>query len=404
MKKLNRAALASLFSIALVAGTAGAQAEPYRLGVLTDMSGMNFDLSGKGSEVAARMAVEDFGGKLLGEDVEVIVGDHQNKPDVGSTLARRWIDEQNVVAIVDLPTSSVALAVQEITRQSDTALLISTAGSSELTGASCSPSTAQWTWDTYALANGTGRAMTLQGDKKWFFLTVDYTFGHALEADTSAAVEAAGGTVVGKVMHPRETSDFSSYLLQAQASGADVIALANSSGDTMTALKQAEEFGITAAGQDIAGMLLFLTDVHGVGLEIAQNLTLTTAFYWDMNDETRAWSERFAENMDGKMPTMVHAGVYSAVMNYLKAAEASGQATSGSKVMDTMRGMDIDDFFNHNAYLRKDGRVVHDMYLVQVKTPEESQGPWDYYKVLRTIPGDEAFRPIEQSACPLIDG
>ena len=398
MTKLNRAALASLFSIALVAG---AHAEPYRLGVLTDMSGMNFDLSGKGSEVAARMAVEDFGGKLLSEDLEVIVGDHQNKPDVGSTLARRWIDEQNVVAIVDLPTSSVALAVQEITRQSDTALLISTGGSSELTGASCSPSTAQWTWDTYALANGTGRAMTLEGDKNWFFLTVDYTFGHALEADTSAAVESAGGTVAGKIMHPRETSDFSSYLLQAQASGADVIALANSSGDTMTALKQAEEFGITAAGQDIAGMLLFLTDVHGVGLEIAQNLKLTTAFYWDMNDDTRAWSQRFADRMDGKMPTMVHAGVYSAVMNYLKAAEASGQATSGSQVMETMRGMDIDDFFNQNAYLRKDGRVVHDMYLVQVKTPEESKGPWDYYKVLRTIPGDEAFRPIEQSACPL---
>lgn len=400
MTKLNRAALACLLSVGLAAG---AQAEPYRLGVLTDMSGMNFDLSGKGSEVAARMAVEDFGGTLLGEEVEVIVGDHQNKPDVGSTLARRWIDEENVVAIVDLPTSSVALAVQEITRQTDTALLISTGGSSELTGASCSPSTAQWTWDTYALANGTGRAMTLEGDKNWFFLTVDYTFGHALEADTSAAVEAAGGAVVGKVTHPRETSDFSSYLLQAQASGADVIALANSSGDTMTALKQAEEFGITAAGQDIAGMLLFLTDVHGVGLEIAQNLTLTTAFYWDMDEDTRNWSQRFAERMDGKMPTMVHAGVYSAVLNYLKAAEASGQATSGSQVMETMRGMDIDDFFNRNAYLRKDGRVVHDMYLVQVKTPEESQGPWDYYKVLRTIPGDEAFRPIEQSACPLLD-
>ncbi|MGX0879764.1 branched-chain amino acid transport system substrate-binding protein [Roseovarius sp. MBR-154] len=400
MTKLNRAALASLFSVALAAG---AHAEPYRIGVLTDMSGMNFDLSGKGSEVAARMAVEDFGGKLLGEDLEVIVGDHQNKPDVGSTLARRWVDEQNVVAIADLPTSSVALAVQEITRQSDTALLISTGGSSELTGASCSPSTAQWTWDTYALANGTGRAMTLEGGKNWFFLTVDYTFGHALETDTSAAVEAAGGTVVGKIMHPRETSDFSSYLLQAQASGADVIALANSSGDTMTALKQAEEFGITATGQEMAGMLLFLTDVHGVGLETAQNLKLTTAFYWDMNDDTRAWSQRFADRMDGKMPTMVHAGVYSAVMNYLKAAEASGQATSGSQVMETMRGMDIDDFFNQNAYLRKDGRVVHDMYLVQVKTPEESEGPWDYYKVLRTIPGDEAFRPIEQSACPLLD-
>ncbi|SOC46029.1 amino acid/amide ABC transporter substrate-binding protein (HAAT family) [Rhizobium subbaraonis] len=385
---------------ALLAATP-ALAEPYRLGVLTDMSGMNFDLAGQGSVVAAQMAVEDFGGKLLGEPVEVIVGDHQNKPDVGSTLARRWIDEQNVKAIVDVPTSSVAMAVQEITRNADVAFLVSTAGSSDLTGKACSPTTAQWTWDTYALANGTGRAITEEGGKKWYFVTVDYTFGHALERDTSEAVLAAGGEVVGTVRHPRETTDFSSYLLQAQSSGADVVALANSSGDTMTALKQAAEYGITASGQRIAGMLLFLSDVHAVGLETAQGLTLTTGFYWDLDDETRAWSKRFGERMNGKMPTMVHAGVYSSVMNYLKAAEAAG-SVSGKAAIDKMRTMDINDFFARNARLREDGRMVHDMYLVQVKKPEESKGPWDYYKVIRTIPGDQAFRPLDKSECPLV--
>ena len=385
---------------ALLAGTP-ALAEPYRLGVLTDMSGMNFDLAGQGSVVAAQMAVEDFGGKLLGEPVEVIVGDHQNKPDIGSTLARRWIDEQNVKAIVDVPTSSVAMAVQEITRNSDTAFLVSTAGSSDLTGKACSPTTAQWTWDTYALANGTGRAITEEGGKKWYFITVDYTFGHALERDTSEAVLAVGGEVVGTVRHPRETTDFSSYLLQAQSSGADVVALANSSGDTMTALKQASEYGITSSGQRIAGMLLFLSDVHAVGLETAQGLTLTTGFYWDLDDQTRAWSKRFGERMNGKMPTMVHAGVYSSVMNYLKAAKAAG-SVSGKAAIDKMRTMDINDFFARNAHLREDGRMVHDMYLVQVKTPEESKGPWDYYKVIRTIPGDQAFRPLDKSECPLV--
>lgn len=385
--------------MALAATTAWA--EPYRLGVLTDMSGMNFDLSGQGSVVAAQMAVEDFGGKLLGEPVEVIVGDHQNKPDIGSTLARRWIDEQNVRAVIDVPTSSVAMAVQEITRNTDTAFLVSTAGSSDLTGKACSPTTAQWTWDTYALANGTGRAITQEGAKKWYFITVDYTFGHALARDTSEAVRAAGGEVIGEVKHPRETTDFSSYLLQAQSSGADVIALANSSGDTMTALKQAKEFGITEGGQRIAGMLLFISDVHAVGLETAQGLTLTTGFYWDLDDETRAWSKRFSERMNGKMPTMVHAGVYSVVMNYLKAAEAA-KSVSGKAAIGQMRKMDISDFFARNGRLREDGRMVHDMYLVQVKKPEESKGPWDYYKVLRTIPGDEAFRPLDKSECPLV--
>ena len=398
MKKLKTIVLSTVFTLSATA----AFADTYRVGVLTDMSGMNYDLSGQGSVIAAQMAVEDFGGKLLGETIEVIVGDHQNKPDVGSTLARKWIDEENVIAVVDVPTSSVAMAVQEITRQTDTAFLISTAGSSALTAEACSSSTAQWTWDTYALANGTGRALTLGGAKKWYFITVDYTFGHALEADTTRAVTAAGGEVIGSVRHPRETTDFSSYILQAQASGADVIALANSSGDTMTALKQMQEFGVTDAGQKVAGMLLFLTDVQGVGLDIAQDLTLTTAFYWDMDDATREWSARYSERMDGKKPTMVHAGVYSSVMNYLKAAEASGQAKSGTKVMETMRGMDIDDFFNRNASLREDGRVIHDMFLVRVKKPDESTSDGDFYEVLATVPGNEAFASLENSACPLV--
>lgn len=391
--------LSGAFFAALVANSA--MAEPVRLGVLTDMSGMNFDLAGEGSVVAARMAVEDFGGTLNGEPIEVIVGDHQNKPDIGSTLARRWIDEQNVKAIIDVPTSSVAMAVQEITRDKDVAFLASTAGSSDLTGKACSPTTAQWTWDTYALANGTGRAITQEGGKKWYFITVDYTFGHALERDTAEAVKASGGEVVGSVRHPRETTDFSSFLLQAQSSGADVIALANSSGDTMTALKQTSEYGISQGGQRIAGMLLFLSDIHSVGLETAQGLTLTTGFYWDYDDQTREWSKRFGERMGGKMPTMVHAGVYSSVMNYLKAAEEA-QTTSGKVVIKTMRGMNINDFFARNAKLREDGRMVHDMYLVQVKSPAESKGPWDYYKVLKTIPGDEAFRPLDKGGCPLV--
>src|SRR5690606_24267741 len=305
-----------------------------------------------------------------------------------------------VVAVVDVPTSSVAMTVQEITRQTDTAFLISTAGSSALTGEACSPSTAQWTWDTYALANGTGRALRLDGAKKWYFITVDYTFGHALEADTTQAVTAAGCEVIGSVRHPRETTDFSSYILQAQASGADVIALANSSGDTMTALKQMQEFGVADAGQKIAGMLLFLTDVQGVGLDIAQDLTLTTAFSWDMAGETREWSARYSERRGGKKPTMVHAGVYSSVTNYLKAAEASGQVKSGAQVMEAMRGIDINDFFNRNAYLREDGRVIHDMFLVRVKKPSESTAEGDFYEVLATIPGDEAFASLENSTCP----
>lgn len=391
--------------LAVVAGmayvTAPVLAEPIRLGVLTDMSGMNSDLSGQGSVVAAQMAVEDFGGKLLGEDIEVIVGDHQNKPDIGAGIVRRWIDEDNVKAVLDMPTSSVALAALEITRGADIATLFSTAASSDITGKFCSSSAAQWTYNTYALAYGTGRALTAQGGKKWFFLTSDYAFGHALERDTSEAVLAAGGEVVGSVRHPRETPDFSSYLLQAQVSGADVIGLANSALDTVNSIKQAREFGLVEGGQRLAALLMFLTDVKGIGLDAAQGLTLTSAFYWDMDEQTRAWSKRFGERMGGNMPTMVQAGVYSSVLNFLKAAEAS-QSLSGTAILDQMRKMDLNDFFARNAYLREDGQLIHDMYLFEMKTPEESTGPWDLYKLVRTIPGEEAFKSLKLSECPLV--
>ncbi len=395
-----------LLTVLLVAGcfslpAAAQRNTPIRIGVLTDLSGMNADLSGSGSVIAAKMAVEDFGGTLLDRKVEVVQADHQNKPDIGSAAARTWIDQENVKAIVDVPTSSVALAVQEVTRNANIAFLASTAGSSDITGKACSPSTAQWTYDTYALANGTGRALTESGAKTWYFLTADYAFGHALKRDTGAAVEAAGGKVVGSVNHPRASGDFSSFLLQAQASKAEIIALANSSGDTTMAIKQAGEFGLTKSGQKLAGLLMFITDIDGVGLERAQDLILTTGFYWDMDDRTREWSKRYSDRNNGRAPTMAQAGVYSSVLHFLKAAQASGKL-EGDAVMTQLRSMKIDDMFARNAYLRKDGRLVHDMYLVQVKKPEESKGRWDYYKVLRTIPGNDAFRPLDQGGCPLV--
>lgn len=384
---------------------AGAQAQVsddvVKLGVLNDQSGVYADLAGHGSVEAARMAVEDFGGTVLGKPIEVISADHQNKPDVGANIVNQWIDVDQVDVVVDVPTSSVALAVQEITRQKNRVHLNSTGGTSDLTGKACSPTTAHWTYDTFALANGTGRAVVQDGGESWFFLTADYAFGHALERDTAAAVEAAGGQVLGTVRHPFPNNDFSSFLLQAQASGSNVIGLANAGGDTINAIKQAREFGITQAGQRLAGLLIFLSDIHSLGLETAQGLVLTTGFYWDLDDETRAWSKRFAERNDGRMPTMVQAGVYSAVLHYLKAIEAAG-TDEAKAVMAKMKELPIDDFFAKNGKLRQDGRMVHDMYLVQVKAPEESKGPWDYYKILRTIPGDEAFRPLQDGNCPLV--
>jgi branched-chain amino acid transport system substrate-binding protein len=396
--KLKTLALAAL-AATLMAGSAIAQ--DIKIGVLNDRSGVYADLSGEGSVIAARMAVEDFGAADKGINVEIISADHQNKPDIASGIARRWYDEEGVDVIVDVPTSSAALAVNEITREKDKVFLISGAASSDLTGKACSPNTVHWTYDTWSLAHGTGKAMVDAGYKNWFFLTADYAFGHALEADTSAVVEANGGTVVGTVRHPFPGTDFSSFLLQAQASGADVIGLANAGGDTVNAIKQAAEFGITQSGQALAGLLIFITDVHALGLETAQGLTLTEAFYWDLNDETRAWSERFAEQNGGSMPTMVHAGVYASVLHYLKAVEATGGKESAA-LMEWMKANPTSDPLFGEGEVRADGRHIHDMYLFRVKTPEESEGPWDYYEVVSTIPSEIAFRPLEEGGCELV--
>jgi len=384
----------------------GAQAQisdnVVKIGVLTDLSGAYSDLAGKGSVVAAEMAVADFGGKVKGAKVEVVSADHQNKPDIGSAIANRWIDTEQVDAIVDVPTSSVALAIQEITRTKNRVHLNSTAGSSALTGEKCSPTMVHWTYDTYAQAHGTGTALTKQGGDSWFFITADYAFGHALQDDTAAAVKDAGGKVLGSVNAPFPNTDFSSFLLQAQASGAKVIGLANAGADTINAIKQAHEFGLDKSGQKLTGLLTFVSDIHSLGLETAQGLVITDGWYWDLNDETRAWAKRWSEKMGGgRMPTSVQAGVYSAVSNYLKAIDKAG-TDEAKKVVDTLKTMTVNDMFAKNGHVRADGRMVHDMYLVEIKKPSESKYPWDYYKILRTIPGDEAFRPLDKGNCPLV--
>ncbi|WDR02841.1 ABC transporter substrate-binding protein [Devosia algicola] len=397
--KLRTLALASLAAI-LMAGSAMAQTS-VKIGVLNDRSGIYADLSGEGSVIAAKMAVEDFDAAAKGINVEIVSADHQNKPDIASNIARQWYDQDGVDAIFDVPTSSAALAVAEISRDKNKIFMDSGAGSADLTGKACSPNTVHWTYDTWALAHGTGSALVKEGFKKWFFLTADYAFGQALEKDTSAVVTENGGEVVGAVRHPFPGTDFSSYLLQAQASGADVIGLANAGGDTVNAIKQAAEFGITQAGQKLAALLIFITDVHALGLETAQGLVLTESFYWDMNDQTRAWSKRFAEQNGGNMPTMVHAGVYASVLHYLKAVEATG-GTDATAVMAKMKEMPTDDPLFGKGEIRADGRHIHDMYLFQVKSPEESKGPWDYYKLLATIPAKDAFRPLADGGCDLV--
>jgi len=389
-------------AIALLGGAAQAEisGNAIKIGVMNDQSGLYADLAGQGSVEAARMAVEDFGGSVDGVPVEVLSADHQNKPDIGSNIVRQWIDVDDVDVIVDVPTSSVALAVTEIVKEKDKVFLVSGAATTQLTGEACSPNTIHWTYDTYALAVGTGRAVVQEGGDSWFFITADYAFGHQLEEDTSTVVEAEGGEVLGAVRHPLSSSDFSSYLLQAQGSGAKVIGLANAGSDTTNSIKQANEFGITQAGQQLAGLLLFITDVDALGLDVAQNLALTTGFYWDTNDETRAWSERFNERV-GQMPTMVQAGVYSAVTHYLNAIKESG-SDDAKTVIDQMKATPVNDFFATNGTIRDDGRMVHDMYLARVKTPDESSGKWDYYEILRTIPGDQAFLALEDSTCALV--
>jgi branched-chain amino acid transport system substrate-binding protein len=399
--KFKRSLIAA--AVATLAGAAHAQVSDgvIKIGVMNDQSGLYADLAGPGSVVAARMAVEDFGAAKKGMKVEILVADHQNKPDVGSTIARQWYDVDKVDLIMDVPTSSVVLAVNQITREKNKALIVSTGATADLTGKACSPNSIHWTYDTWALANGTGNAIVKTGGDSWFFLTADYAFGHSLEQQTEAVVLKNGGKVMGKVRHPFPGSDFSSFLLQAQASKAKIIGLANAGTDTTNAIKQGAEFGIVKGGQQFAGLLVFLTDVRALGLDKAQGLLLTEAFYWDRTPETRAWSLRFGKLHKGAMPTMAQAGVYSATLHYLKAVEAA-KTDDGPKVIEQMKKMPSDDQVFGKGRVRQDGRHVHDMYLFEVKKPSESKGEWDYYKVRATIPAEQAFRPEKDGGCPLV--
>ena len=399
----KRSALLAV-SLAFAAGAAQAQISDgvIKIGVLNDMSGLYADLTGPGSVVAARLAVEDFGAAKKGMKVEIVSADHQNKPDVGSAIARTWYDTDKVDVIVDVPTSSVALAVSQITKDKGRAFLVSGAATSDLTGKACSPNTIHWTYDTWMLANGTGNAIVKTGGDTWFFITADYAFGHALERDTEAVVLKTGGKVLGKVRHPLSTQDFSSFLLQAQASKAKIIGLANAGGDTINSIKQAAEFGIVKAGQNLAGMLVFLPDIHALGLQTAQGLIFTETFYWNLNDNTRAFTKRFSAQAPRNLyPSMIHAGVYSAVIHYLKAIEAI-KSDDGTKVIAQMKKMPTDDPLFGKGSIRADGRKLHPAYLVEVKKPSESKGPWDYYKVRNTLPADQAFRPVAEGDCPLV--
>jgi branched-chain amino acid transport system substrate-binding protein len=372
-----------------------------KIGVLNDQSGLYADLSGQGSVTAAKMAVEDFGGKVGVTPVEVIFADHQNKPDVGSGIARQWFDVEKVDLIIDVPTSSVALAVSQVAKDKNKVFIASGPAASDLTGKACSPNTVHWTYDTAALANGTGKYVVKSGGDTWFFLTADYAFGAALERDVRAVVEANGGKVLGAVKHPLNASDFSSFLLQAQASKAKIIGLANAGGDTINSIKAAGEFGIVQAGQKLAGLLVFITDIHALGLKTAHGLQLTESFYWDRDAKTRAWSDRFAKRMNGRKPSMVQAGVYAGVTHYLKAVAALKSDADGKAVVAKMKELPTDDPLFGKGSIRVDGRKIHPMYLYEVKSPAESKGPWDYYKLIKEIPAEEAWKPLSPE-CSLV--
>jgi len=375
-----------------------------KIGVLNDQSGLYADVTGPNSVLAAQMAVEDSGLTAKGWKVDVIVGDHLHKPDVGVNIARQWFDREKVDVIVDVPTSSVGLAVNNVVREKNGVYLNSGTGSSDLTNSQCSPNTIHWAYDTYLLANGTGSALVRSGGDTWFFLTADYAFGTALERDTTQALTALGGKVVGSVRHPLNTADFSSFLLQAQASKAKVIGLANAGGDTINAIKQASEFGVVAGGQKLAGLLMFITDIHSLGLKVANGLNFTEPFYWDLNDNTRAFSKRFQERAkNNSMPTTVHAGVYASLLHYFKVLEAQGgNSHDGLKIVEAMKATPTDDILFGKGTIQPNGRKIHPAYLFEVKKPEESKGPWDYYKVVATIPADQAFTPLDKSTCPLL--
>jgi branched-chain amino acid transport system substrate-binding protein len=403
-----RKSIASLLlgtALALVAGTAAsADDKVVKIGVLNDQSGLYADLGGPGSTLAAQMAAEDSGLMAKGWKIDVIVGDHQNKPDVGANIARQWFDVDKVDTIVDVPNSGVALAVNNVIKEKNGVYINSAAATSDLTNAQCSPNTVHWTFDTYMLAHGTGQALVKAGGDSWFFVTADYAFGAALERDTTTVILANGGKVVGGVKHPLNTSDFSSFLLQAQASKAKIIGLANAGGDTTNTIKQAAEFGIVKGGQKLAALLLFITDVKAIGLETAQGLNFTETFYWDMDDKTRAFSKKFAARMkNGAPPTMVQAGVYAGLLHYFKALEAlGGNPHDGVKVVEKMKSIPTDDDLFGKGEIQPNGRTIHPAYLFEVKKPSESKTPWDFYKLVGTVPADQAFTPLDKSTCALL--
>ncbi|SFC09944.1 branched-chain amino acid transport system substrate-binding protein [Bosea sp. CRIB-10] len=384
---------------AALPGAALAADGKVKIGVLSDMGGVYADITGPGSVVAARMAVEDFGGKALGQPIELVTADHQAKPDIGLSIARAWLDTEGVDAIVDVPVSSVGLGIQALTKEKRKVFLNTAGASSDFTGTACSPYATQWAMDTYTMASSSGRALVKAGGNKWFFITADYAFGHALERDATAAVKEAGGTVVGSARHPLNNQDFASHLLQAQSAGANVVGLANGTGDTVRSINQAREFGLNTAGIKMAALVLFISDVHALGLPAAQGTLLTESFYWGLDDETRAWGRRFMERNNGRAPGMYHAGVYSAVTHYLKAVEKAG-GTDAAKVSAAMREMLIKDPLIKNGHIRADGKVMQNYYLLEVKKPADSKGPWDYYNVLATVPAEDATKQLSRSECP----
>jgi len=407
MKTKNKIVTALLLGTALSlasAGFAAAQDKTVKIGALSDQSGLYADLGGPGSTLAAQMAVEDSGLIAKGWKIDIISGDHQNKPDIGTAIARQWFDVDKVDAIVDVPNSGVALAVNNVIKEKNGVYINSGAATSDLTNAQCSPNTVHWTYDTYMLAHTTGQALVKAGGDSWFFLTADYAFGAALERDTTAVILANGGKIVGGVKHPLNTSDFSSFLLQAQSSKAKIIGLANAGGDTTNAIKQAAEFGIVKGGQKLAALLLFLTDVKAIGLETAQGLNFTETFYWDLNDQTRAFSKKFAARMKNSAPpTMVQAGVYSGLLHYFKALDAlGGNPHDGVKVVEKMKSMPTEDPLFGKGEIQPNGRTIHSAYLFEVKKPSESKGPWDFYKLIGTVPGDQAFTPLSESKCAML--
>jgi branched-chain amino acid transport system substrate-binding protein len=400
---MRNSVVMAAFAMVLAAGAAHGEVPggSVKIGVLSDFSGPFSDQAGKGSLIAAQLAAEDFARESKGLKAEIIFADHQNKPDIGSAIARRWVDQENVAAIVDLPNSGVALAVSTVMKEKNRTMLASGSATSDLTGKFCQPTTVQWALDTWALGNAMGRAITERGGKSWFFVSFDYALGKALQRDTTEAIQKQGGKVLGAVTHPLGTTDFSSYLLQAQASGADVVALGDTGADAINAIKQIAEFNILGDNKKLAALFMQIVDIDALGLKVAQGLLLSEAFYWDLNDSTRAWSKRFAERMDGRMPTINHAATYSATIAYLRAVQAA-QTIEGDKVVAQMESGEINDPLFGPVKVRKDGRAIHTMFVFEVKAPGESKGRYDYYKLVRTIPAEQAFRPIDQGDCPMI--